>query len=298
MYNYKVSVLVPVYNVAGFLEKCLDSVLAQTYKDFELILVDDGSMDASGSICDNYAKADKRVKVYHRINHGISQTRQFALSQAQGEYIMWVDSDDWIASDMIEQMVKSADENKSDIVGCNLKVIWDKNTWDVIFSYDTDDAFIRDVIASNWAVLWRMLFRHSLIDDNHIAFPANINNGEDYVFVVSCVLSAKRYSHVPRILYYYNRLNPFSTIATVNEEKTYEQIDATRIVEKMLRTKGLNKVYKGEIMFRKHIAKEQLLSISFWKWMKAFPEANMIQIRAWIGMLLRKYIVHFKSNLD
>ena len=117
----KISIIVPVYNVEKYLRKCVDSILNQTFKDFELILVDDGSIDTSGKICDEYNLKDNRIKVIHKENGGLSSARNAGLDIAQGEYIGFVDSDDWIELDMYEELYKICKENDTDvgIVGIN-----------------------------------------------------------------------------------------------------------------------------------------------------------------------------------
>lgn len=100
----KVSIIVPVYNTEEFIRTCLDSIIAQTFKDFEVIIIDDGSTDNCGKICDEYALEDNRIKVFHRKNHGISSTRNYGLSNAQGEFVCFVDSDDFIHPRMIEAL--------------------------------------------------------------------------------------------------------------------------------------------------------------------------------------------------
>ncbi len=283
----EVSVLVPIYNVQCYLSKCIDSILGQTFKDFELILVDDGSTDESGAICDAYAAKDSRVNVFHQSNQGIGRTREFALQQARGEYVMWVDSDDWIEPDMLKQMVESAQENQSDIVGCNLDVVWKDAIWKIESKHTDIETYRRDMIASQWTVLWRHLFRRTLIEDNDIHFPEGINNGEDYYFVSNCFLCARKFSFVDTILYHYNRWNEGSTIATVDEKKIYEQIEATRLVDRLLIKLNRKKQYHKELLFRKHIAKEKLLQISFWKWMCVFPEASKILLKAKVSAFLK-----------
>ena len=91
----KISVIIPVYNTEKYLHRCIDSVLAQTYQDFELLLIDDGSKDSSGAICDEYAAKDTRVRVFHKENGGVSDTRNYGLDLAQGKYLMFLDSDDF-----------------------------------------------------------------------------------------------------------------------------------------------------------------------------------------------------------
>ena len=97
-----ISIIVPVYNSSKVLEKCIDSILAQTYKSFELILIDDGSSDGSGKICDKYADIDDRLKVYHRANYGVSASRNFGTEKAKGEWISFIDSDDYIDTTYLE----------------------------------------------------------------------------------------------------------------------------------------------------------------------------------------------------
>ena len=115
----KISVIVPVYKVEKYLPECIESVLAQTFTDFELILVDDGSPDNSGKICDDYATRDSRIRVFHKENGGVSSARNLGLDNARGEWIGFVDPDDWIEPDMYEQMYLAGTENNADFVWCD-----------------------------------------------------------------------------------------------------------------------------------------------------------------------------------
>ena len=115
----KLSVIVPVYNTEKYLRECIDSILAQTFTDFELILVDDGSTDSSGAICDEYAGKDQRVQVIHQENGGVTRARKAAMRIAAGSWISFVDSDDWISSDMFEKMPEKAASGASEIIVCD-----------------------------------------------------------------------------------------------------------------------------------------------------------------------------------
>ena len=116
----KISVIIPVYNTEKFLHRCIDSILTQTYTDFELLLIDDGSKDSSGSICDEYAEKDSRVRVFHKENGGVSSARNLGLDNAWGEWITFVDSDDYIE----ENFLKSFDGNlDADLVVGNIQMI-------------------------------------------------------------------------------------------------------------------------------------------------------------------------------
>ena len=117
-----VSLIIPVYNVEKYLPQCLDSVITQTYHDLEIILVDDGSTDKSGTICDEYARRDERIKVYHTANHGLSAARNYGLDRATGEYIAFLDSDDWFSLDAIQTFLTTARETNADIVACRYYV--------------------------------------------------------------------------------------------------------------------------------------------------------------------------------
>ena len=122
----QVSIIVPVYQVETYLRQCIDSILAQTFTDFELILVDDGSKDKSGEICEEYAGKDGRVRVIHKENGGLSDARNAGLEQAAGEYFMFVDSDDYIAPTMIERLYNSIQSESADIAACNFCYVFDK----------------------------------------------------------------------------------------------------------------------------------------------------------------------------
>ena len=112
----KVSIIIPIYNAEAHLHRCIDSVLKQDFADFELILMDDGSKDSSGRICDEYEALDERVRVIHKENTGVSDTRNLAISMAKGEYLQFLDSDDWITPDATGLMVRAAMEHQCDMV--------------------------------------------------------------------------------------------------------------------------------------------------------------------------------------
>ena len=113
-----ISVIVPVYNVELYLEKCLDSILAQTYSDLEVLVIDDGSTDRCGEVCDRFAEQDHRIKEFHTENHGLSAARNLGLDQMQGKYVGFVDNDDWIEPDMYEMLFNIAEQTNADIVTC------------------------------------------------------------------------------------------------------------------------------------------------------------------------------------
>ena len=155
MNNPLVSILLPVYNTSAYLPQCLDSVLAQTYENLQVVLVDDGSKDNSLEICQQYAAKDSRIEVYHQENQGVATARNALLSKIKGDYFFFVDSDDWIELDMIEFLLTRAEKERADIVTCDI-VINDSKVSSDYFSkiYSKDEAVER--------FLYHLEFRGSL----------------------------------------------------------------------------------------------------------------------------------------
>lgn len=165
MSENKISVIIPVYNTEQYLDKCIESVVNQTYKNLEIILVDDGSTDKSGVICDKWAKEDMRIKVIHQENQGRASARNTGLKNAFGDYIGWVDSDDWIEKDMYEVLLKYAQENKSDVVSSvrirdGQGIINQNINCQNYIGRNAYEAFLRDEICGSLCV---KLYKSSII---------------------------------------------------------------------------------------------------------------------------------------
>ena len=197
-----ISVIVPVYNVEPYLQKCLDSILTQTYRDLEIILIDDGSTDRCGQICDEYAKADPRVSVFHTENRGLSCARNLGLQHAKGDWIGFIDSDDWIETDMFECLTKKAEETDADVIECGyiLEFVATSEKRQVIeqtvYGMDAIKALIRGEIREQvWNKLWkRYLF-------GTVAFPEG-RYYEDIATVYKVIRNARVVS-TDRFLYHY-----------------------------------------------------------------------------------------------
>lgn len=167
-----ISVIIPVYEVEQFLDKCIKSVICQTYNNLEIILVDDGSLDRSGSICDKWAKQDFRIKVIHKENGGLSDARNVGLQIASGKYVSFIDSDDWISPKMFEILIEQFQENNfCDVSICKIKKVYTEN--DVIESEDKKNTFLisgkealKELIYDHMSqVVWNKLYRKSLIEN-------------------------------------------------------------------------------------------------------------------------------------
>ena len=202
-----VSIIVPIYNIQEYLPKCIDSILAQTYPDFEMILLDDGSTDTSGEICEEYAAKDKRIKVIHKDNGGLTSARNAGLCNASGTYIMHIDGDDWIEPDMLTLLVNSAESNDADIVIGDFRMVSGKcNT-----AYSSDDwgdgkeFSLNKYIASVWTTAWGSIVKRSVYEKNNISSPTQITYCEDFHLMVRLCYFADKIVHVNIPLYNYRQ---------------------------------------------------------------------------------------------
>lgn len=186
----KISVIIPVYNAEPFLPACLDSVLAQTYRELEIILVNDGSTDASGAICDCYASIDKRIQVIHQKNGGVSRARNRGLEVATGELVSFVDSDDTMEPDMYDFLVRLMQEHEADISHCGYKrydkqgvLVREVNGTHRLMVQSGEEAIVcmlRGDFFSNG--LWNKLFRSKVVQG--LRFQEDLKNNEDVLFCV------------------------------------------------------------------------------------------------------------------
>ena len=173
--NELISVIVPVYNVEWYLEKCVNSIINQTYKNLEIILVDDGATDSSGNMCDELAKSDNRIKVYHKENGGLSDARNYGVERATGDYIGFVDSDDYIESEMFEKLYEAIKKENVDVAECNFRFIYSNR----IANYSEDnyylvlnrDEYTKEYVNMNriFGAAWTKLIKSSLAKE--IKFP-------------------------------------------------------------------------------------------------------------------------------
>lgn len=189
-----VSIIIPVYNTEKYLANCIESVLKQTYDNIQVILIDDGSTDSSGEICDLYAKNDKRIIVIHKKNEGVSIARNIGLMKATGEYIGFVDSDDVVLPDMYATLVDVLDNNKCDMVFCNYNLVdensnnLEENKIDLPSGiYNSNDALLSVLAQPGYiTAIWNKLYRRKLLTDskgNVISFDPTLTVGEDQVWL-------------------------------------------------------------------------------------------------------------------
>lgn len=231
----KLSVIVPVYNVEKYLEKCIDSILRQTFTEFELILVNDGSTDKSGLICEEYVKLDKRVKVIHKNNGGLSSARNAGLDIANGEYIGFIDSDDYIDPNMLNQMYITAKNYNADIVSCRFLRINENEQEDIkvlqsteVRVYDSYKAleeylsYKDENLKDIHTVVWNKIYKRHLF--NNIKFPEGKIFEDGYV-TYRLIHEANQIAVLNNIYYYYvqrsnsimKKINPIQLLNTYDD---------------------------------------------------------------------------------
>lgn len=258
----KFSICVPVYNVEKYLCECVDSVLDQTYQNFELILVDDGSRDNSGRICDKYAKKDERIKVYHKKNEGQIMTRSFAIEKAIGEFIIFLDSDDTLEKNALHVLCEVIHEYEVDCVIYNYRRFWDDSYYkpsqineEVVLIDDKRELYKKILCDELYNSMCIKAVKHSIIINKDYAEIANIRHGEDLLQSIDILDRCKSVVFIPDILYNY-RINPTSVthIIDVNSYK----VDYT-VREKILDFLEKEKLFNEEDMKEYHIYSLKLL---------------------------------------
>ena len=223
--NYKISIIVPVYNVEKYLNKCVNSILNQTYKNIEVILVDDGSPDNCGKICNDYAEKDNRVKVIHKKNGGLSDARNVGIKIANGDYLGFVDSDDWIEPQMYQRLIENAVKYNADIsVGGVVDLIEENGKFEQVKT-TLDGKVVNYVLSKkeamkkyflgSWAA-WDKLYKRSIFDN--IEYPVGIIN-EDEAIVLKQLDRCSRVCYTNEVFYNYVHRAGVSSITQENFSK-------------------------------------------------------------------------------
>ena len=238
-----ISIIIPIYNMEQFLGRCLDSVVNQTYDSLEIILVNDGSTDSSGDICHTYAQNDNRIKVIHQVNSGVSSARNTGLDAATGDYISFVDPDDYIELNTYETLIPYLG-NDIDILRFNAKRKGEILNWLPFKGEYSGDRFEQEVVLPMigsekfggmfiLGVLWVHLFKRDLIEKNHIRFNKELRRCEDRLFTITTMLHANKMFFVDDILYHYQ----------VNDESLSNRYDPIRWQQELIFLDDLKKKY-------------------------------------------------------
>lgn len=206
----KISIIVPVYNAEKYINECVDSIINQSFEEWELLLIDDGSTDNSSAICDNYADLDNRIIVHHKNNNGVSSARNVGLDSAKGDWCLFVDADDMIYDDTLSILYNEATSNDLDILQFSYNREYKKNDKRGNNSKVVDSVtYIKN---GNYNVCIAGLFVNiDIIYKNHIRFNEKIHLGEDQLFVFDLIRNSNRIKQIGDVLYYY-RVNDKSAV--------------------------------------------------------------------------------------
>ncbi|MBY0759325.1 glycosyltransferase family 2 protein [Sellimonas caecigallum] len=260
-----ISIIIPIYNSASYLGKCLDSILSQTYADFEAICIDDNSTDNSLEILQKYSEKDARIKVIHKKNEGVSLARNVGLDVAQGEFLLFVDSDDWIEKCTCEIAIQKILQEEADVI------IWpyvrergNESKKKVIFNHDTifDQTSIQEKLhrrmigiidqeleqpenADALCTVWGKLYRRSIVEENHLRFYdiRKIGSYEDGLFNLQYFQYANKAIYVNQYFYHYRRTNAFSITEVYNSDLNRQWESLFKIMADYIADYNLNEKY-------------------------------------------------------
>lgn len=223
----KISIIIPVYNAEKYLHRCLNSILSQTFTDFEVLLINDGSPDNSGKICDEYALNDSRIKVFHKENGGVSRARQVGTDYANGEYIIHVDPDDWIEPSMLQDLYNKAFDDNVDMVICDFYKESNKN---IILLCQKPSGYEKQILLND--ILSKRLHGsccNKLVKKifyNHVSFPSNLNCHEDAFVIMHIISNGAKVSYLNKAYYHYCiDINPTSITHGAKIKLYYQTVD-------------------------------------------------------------------------
>ena len=232
-----ISIVVPVFNAERFLRRCIDSILAQTYSNVEVLLINDGSSDNSGIICDEYAQKDNRVRVFHKENGGVSSSRNLGINAALGSWITFVDADDWLdsrAMSVCQEYLGDCDLvrfSSSFVYDCNCSKVKDINIEEFTTVYD----YFTAVLCRRTAIqVWGVLYKLDIIKQNKITFDVELKNGEDWLFLMSYILCSTNVKSLNIPLYCYNVYNDSSCTNTMTSHKIFEGVSSFTKISRVL----------------------------------------------------------------
>lgn len=218
----KISVIVPVYKAETYLHRCINSILAQTFTDFEVLLIDDGSPDRSGEICDEFAQKDKRVRVFHKENGGVSSARQCGIDNAYGEYTIHVDPDDWVEICMLEELYTKAVKDDADMVICDYfvnkatKQIYQKQQPSLL----DHETVLKELFQQLHGSCCNKLIKRTCYINHNIKFCPDLNCREDLLFNVLLLVFNIKIAYIPQAYYHYDN---YSNANSLVKNKSFSQ---------------------------------------------------------------------------
>ncbi len=249
-----VTVVVAVYNIENYIEKCIRSIIAQTWKEMEILLIDDGSTDRSGDICDNYAKTDNRIRVIHKVNKGLSDVRNMGMKEASGEYLLYVDGDDYIAAECVEKAMKCAERHDAEIVIFDYQEVEESTgrieRWSMKQPREqkmTVKEYPELLIATPCA--WNKLYRKTLWERCGLQYPVG-RVYEDLTVTPQLLINAENIVYMESEPMYYYVLREGSIMRSQNFKKSLDNRKAAlEDVMEYFKKKGVFDLYKSELEY-------------------------------------------------
>lgn len=255
--NPRISIIVPVYNVEKYVETCIDSIKSQSFNEFEAIIVDDGSKDSSIAICEKLISGDARFKILHKENGGLMSAWKYGLRRATGEYVGFVDSDDWIDPDMFFVLSKSIQEHDADIVisgyvteDNKLRNRWTRDRQYIYEGESIKSDFLKDYCCSYFHSVsnpsicrWDKLYKRDILLQNIDYFNEKVSLAEDFNTNVPVILDARKIVLLPNFTPYHYRFNPKSIMNTINPRAFYNVKELGDACTKIIKEKGVNGLY-------------------------------------------------------
>lgn len=261
MYTPLISIIVPVYKAEAYLHRCVDSILSQTFHSFEVLLIDDGSPDKSGEICDEYAMKDNRVRVFHKENGGVSSTRQYGIDNALGEYTIHVDPDDWIEFNMLEELYVKAKEDDADMVICDF---YDEQKKEQIYRKQEPSKLdhrtvFKELFQKLHCSCWNKLIRRTCYSRYNIRFPNEMNLWEDGYVMFSLTMNPIKISYLPKAFYHYDN---FTNCNSIVRKPTVRDLESMKYLISYLEKKIDINLYYNDLYERKCHAKSLAFSLN------------------------------------
>ncbi len=267
--NILISVIVPIYNVENYLQKCIDSILKQTYTNIEVLLIDDGSTDNSGKICDEYK--DKRIQIFHTSNSGVAKARNYGIERAKGKYINFVDPDDYLPADALKILLEYSEINKTDITiggyllekGNTQKQYYPEN------EFYNKDVYIRKLLTYKiQGSPWGKLYKRSLFNLYNVRFP-NFIKGQDWLMNLEMATYITIVGNVNKIVYcYYQRQSSTMHVhkTSIEYEKKYNQFIKNILIENNILKKYNKEFTHYQLSQLYTLIKAQITINQFDKW--------------------------------
>ena len=267
-----ISIIIPIYKAQDYLQRCVDSMLCQTFKEFELILVDDGSPDNSGKICDDYSIIDSRIRVIHKVNGGVSSARQCGLDNAVGDFVIHADPDDWAEPEMLKTLYYKAIEENADLVMCDY---WINNTKEYYVKQAPlklePQNILKEMLGQKLhGACWNKLIKRELFKKYEISFPLDIIRWEDLWVTCSLLVHPIKISYVPKAFYHYDQcINSESIVRKITLRAVESQIRFCQHFNTTFQSAGytteLNacKVSTKELMFRSRLYTSEVICDTF-----------------------------------